>query len=68
VAILATVIAEPASNHRMFADSIMINAAASEALESLHDSMDPGEYERALAVSSSTPYRLVAKELIDSIS
>jgi predicted ATPase/class 3 adenylate cyclase len=68
VAILATVIAEPASNHRMFAEGTMINSAASEALESLHDSMDPGEYEHALADGSSKAYRAVAKDLIDSIS
>ncbi|MGB8360033.1 MAG: AAA family ATPase [Acidimicrobiia bacterium] len=68
VEILATVIAEPASNHRMFAEGTMINSAASEALESLQDSMDPGEYERALAGGSSKAYRAVAKDLIDSIS
>jgi predicted ATPase/class 3 adenylate cyclase len=68
VEILATVIAEPASNHRMFGESTLINSAASEALESLHDSMDPGDYERALADSSSMTYRAVVKGLIDSIS
>lgn len=68
VKILASVIAEPASNQRMFTENTLINSAASEALESLRDSMDPGDYERALADSPSMAYRAVAKDLIDSIS
>jgi predicted ATPase len=68
VELLATVIADPASDHQMFAEGTLINAAASAELETLHDSMDPGEYERAFSAGSSMPYRAVAKDLIDSIS
>lgn len=67
VEILATVIAEPASEHQMFAESTLIKSAASEELESLHGSMDGDEYERALADGSSMTFRAVAKGLTDMI-
>jgi hypothetical protein len=67
VEILATVIAEPASDHQIFAENTLIKSAASDALESLHPAMDPDEYERALADGSSKTYRIVAKGLIDTI-
>lgn len=68
VKLLATVITDPASDRQMFTEGTSINAAASAALETLHDSMVPDEYERALADASSTAYRALAKDLIDSIS
>jgi predicted ATPase/class 3 adenylate cyclase len=67
VEILATVIAEPASDHQIFAENTLIKSAASDALESLHPAMDPDEYEQALADGSSKTYRIVAKGLIDTI-
>jgi hypothetical protein len=66
VEILATVIAEPASSRQMFTESTSIATAASAELEALQDSMEPGEYERAIADASSMAYRAVAKDLIDS--
>jgi tetratricopeptide (TPR) repeat protein len=68
VEMLATVIAEPASDHTMFAENTLIRSAAAEELESLHDSMDPDEYERALADGSARTYRDVTKGLIDMVS
>jgi predicted ATPase len=67
VKLLATVITDPASDRQMFTEGTSINAAASAALETLHDSMVPDEYERALADASSMAYRALAKDLIDSI-
>jgi predicted ATPase len=67
VKLLATVITDPASDRQMFTEGTSINAAASAALETLHDSMVPDEYERALADASSMAYRGLAKDLIDSI-
>lgn len=68
VEMLATVIAEPASDYQMFGESTSIKSAASEELELLRGSMDPDEYERALGDGSSMTYRTVAKGLIDSLS
>jgi tetratricopeptide (TPR) repeat protein len=68
VEILSTVIAEPASDHQMFANTTSTRSAGSEELESLRGSMDPEEYERALADGSSMTFRAVAKGLIDTIS
>jgi hypothetical protein len=51
----------------MFTEGTQINTAASAELETLHDSMDPEEYERAFADGSSRAFRAVAKVLIDSI-
>ncbi|MFZ0012567.1 MAG: AAA family ATPase [Acidimicrobiia bacterium] len=65
VEMLATVIAEPASEHQMFAESTSIKSAAAKELGSLHDSMDPDEYEHALADGSSMTFRAVGKSLID---
>jgi tetratricopeptide (TPR) repeat protein len=67
VKLLATVITDPASDRQMFTEGTSINAAASAALETLHDSMVPDEYERALADASSMAYRALTKDLIDSI-
>jgi predicted ATPase/class 3 adenylate cyclase len=67
VKLLATVVADPASSHQMFAEGTSINAAASAELETLRDSMDPEEYELALTDGSSMAYRVVAKDLMDSI-
>ncbi len=66
--ILATVIADPASNRQMFTENTSIAAVASEQLEALHDSMEQGDYERAMADASTMAYRSVAKDLIDSLS
>jgi tetratricopeptide (TPR) repeat protein len=67
VKLLAAVIADPASDRQMFTEGTRINAAAFAELETLHDSMDPEDYERALADGSTRALRAVAKELIDSI-
>jgi predicted ATPase/class 3 adenylate cyclase len=67
VELLAAVIADPASDRQMFTEGTQINTAASAELETLHESMDPEEYERALADGSSMAFRAVAKKLIDSI-
>jgi predicted ATPase/class 3 adenylate cyclase len=68
VELLATVIAEPTSNRQLFTESTSINAMASVELEKLQDVVDTSEYERAQAAGSSKDYRVVAKQLIDTIS
>ena len=65
VEILTTVIAEPASDHQMFAEGASIKSAASEELESLRGSIDRDEFERAVADGNSETFRAVAKSLID---
>lgn len=67
VALLATVIADPASERQLFTETTSIGVMASADLEALRDEMDPTEYERALAGGSSRAYRAAAKELIDAI-
>ncbi len=68
VEVLATVVAEPASNHQLFGETTLINEVASAKLHSLHGSMPPEEYERSLATGSSATFRSVTKNLVDSIS
>jgi predicted ATPase/class 3 adenylate cyclase len=68
VELLSTVLAEPASNRQLFTESTPIDSMASAELEKLQREMEPGEYEKALAAGSSRSYRIVVKELIDSIS
>jgi hypothetical protein len=67
VELLATVIAEPASNRQLFIESTPIKASAAAELEKLKAALDPGEYEESLAVGSARSYGVVAKELIDSV-
>ncbi|MEE8375302.1 MAG: hypothetical protein V3S26_03155 [Acidimicrobiia bacterium] len=68
VELLATVIAEPASDRRLLAQSDSIKGTASAELEKLQDAIDPEEYSVARAAGSSKDYRVVAKELINTIS
>ena len=68
VELLATVLAEPASDRQLFTESAPINAAASAALEELEQEMDPGDYEQAVAAGSSRSYAIAIKELIDTIA
>lgn len=68
VELLATVIAEPASHRRLLAQSDSIKETASAELEKLQDAIDPEEYSAARAAGSSKDYRVVAKELINTIA
>lgn len=68
VELLATVLAEPASNQQLFTENTPINANAAAELEKLRVALDPGEYEESFAVGSARSYGVVSKELIDSVS
>ncbi len=68
VELLATVIAEPVSDRRLLAQSDSIKGTASAELEKLQDAIDPQEDSAARATGPSKDYRVVAKELINTIS
>jgi predicted ATPase len=64
VEMLATVLAQPISTQQPLTDNTPIKDSAARALDELRDALGPEELSAALALGTSTPFEIAAKELI----
>lgn len=64
VAILASVLADPASSHSMIVENVPIGEAATELLAKLEKGLDPQTYAAAYARGRARSLDVTAKELL----
>jgi tetratricopeptide (TPR) repeat protein len=67
VELLATVVADPASEHQLFTDAVPISSMATDELTRLQQEIDDEAFAEAQKTGSARSYGTVAKQLIDSI-